>query len=365
VALTDQDTINLHIAITAKVLNPDVKVICRAESHGIEENMESFGTDYVVDPFNTFAESLSTALHSPNEYLLSEWLRSESDEPVTGLPPVETGKWILCGYGRFGVPIYNQLIEAGVEVQVVEPYPEERGAPAGTVPGWGTEAVTLEEAGIRDAVGIVAGSNDDSNNLSIIVTAMQLNPDLFTVVRHTEHFNRVLFDNSHADIVMAPSAVVARKIRTLLTNPLVDNFLSLARAHNDDWAAAVMDELKRVSGNRIPELWEVSVTDDSANAVYNAIIDGQQVTISQLLTDHTDREHLVSAMALVHENESGSFSMPTSESVLTLGDKLLFAGTISSRSKMEWTLQNHVALEYVTTGQVKPQSYIGRLLFSG
>ncbi len=364
VALTDQDSINLHIAITAKVLNPDVKVICRADSHEIKANMKSFGTDYVVDPFDTFAESLSTALHSPNQYLLREWLRGESGEPLTELTPVASGKWVLCGYGRFGLPIYDQLIEAGIEVQVIEPYPEARNAPEGTVTGWGTEAVTLEEANIRDAVGIVAGTNDDSNNLSIIVTAMELNPELFTVVRHSEHYNRVLFENSHADIIMAPGAVVAKKIRTLLTNPLVDHFLSLTRAHDDDWAAGVIDTLRRVSRNRIPELWEVSVTEDHADAVYNAVTGGQQITISQLIIDHTDRERSISAVALVHENESGSFSMPIGDSVLNAGDRLLFAGTRGSRSNMEWTLQNHVALEYVTTGEVQPQSYIGKWLFS-
>ena len=154
VALTDENNINLHIAITAKVLNPGVKVICRTESHEVEANMESFGTDYVVDPFNTFAESLSTALHSPNQYRLSEWLRSESGEPVDELPHVENGRWVLCGYGRFGVPIYDQLTEAGVEVQVIEPFPEQYKPPAGSVDGWGTEAVTLEEANMDAGRGV-------------------------------------------------------------------------------------------------------------------------------------------------------------------------------------------------------------------
>jgi len=45
------------------------------------------------------------------------------------------------------------------------------------IEGNGTDAPTLEKAGIEDAVGLVAGSPDDANNLSILLTAQQLNSD--------------------------------------------------------------------------------------------------------------------------------------------------------------------------------------------
>ncbi|HIE56365.1 MAG TPA: potassium transporter TrkA, partial [Chromatiaceae bacterium] len=55
VALTHDNEANLKIAITAKLLNPGITVICRADSHDIEANMASFGTNYIIDPFDTFA----------------------------------------------------------------------------------------------------------------------------------------------------------------------------------------------------------------------------------------------------------------------------------------------------------------------
>ena len=61
VALTDDNEANLKIAITAKLLNPSTKVICRSDSHDIEANMASFGTDHIVDPFDTFASHLAVA----------------------------------------------------------------------------------------------------------------------------------------------------------------------------------------------------------------------------------------------------------------------------------------------------------------
>ena len=55
VALTDEDQVNLKIAITSKLLNPELLVICRAESHETETNMASFRTNYIINPFERFA----------------------------------------------------------------------------------------------------------------------------------------------------------------------------------------------------------------------------------------------------------------------------------------------------------------------
>jgi Trk K+ transport system NAD-binding subunit len=41
----------------------------------------------------------------------------------------------------------------------------------------------LRTADIDKAVGIIAGTDDDANNLSILMTAKDLNPNIYTVVR--------------------------------------------------------------------------------------------------------------------------------------------------------------------------------------
>ncbi len=74
VALTDDNEVNLKISINAKLLNPSLKVICRADSHDVEKNMASFGTDHIVDPFDTFAAHLAVAFQAPCLYLLQRWL---------------------------------------------------------------------------------------------------------------------------------------------------------------------------------------------------------------------------------------------------------------------------------------------------
>ena len=186
VALTDVNETNLKIAIAAKLLHPQIKVICRADSHDVEANMASFGTDHIYDPFDTFALYLAIAIQAPCLILLWTWLSGLSGEPLTEpLYPPAKGLWVLCGYGRFGKAMYRHLKAQGVELVVIEADPGRTGEPPGERGdrAAGTEAETLEQAHIDRAVGLVAGTDDDANNLSILMTAKPMNPSLFLVAR--------------------------------------------------------------------------------------------------------------------------------------------------------------------------------------
>ena len=127
------------------------RVICRADSHDIEANMASFGTDYIIDPFDTFADHLSTALNSPGLYLLYRWLTGVADSALTEpIYPPKDGHWIICGYGRLGKAIHQRLRQQGIRAVVVEAMPDTTGMPPeGCVIGRGTEADTLAETNKR------------------------------------------------------------------------------------------------------------------------------------------------------------------------------------------------------------------------
>ncbi len=145
VAVTNVNETNLMVAIASKLLHPEIQVICRADSRDVEANMASFGTDEIVDPFETFARHLGLALDRPCLYLLQRWLGGEHgallEEPVY---PPRDGHWLVCGYGRFGKAMVEKLEELGIHSTVVESRPDLTGEPpAGYVLGRGTEAETL------------------------------------------------------------------------------------------------------------------------------------------------------------------------------------------------------------------------------
>ncbi|MFT6437248.1 MAG: Trk K+ transport system NAD-binding subunit [Candidatus Azotimanducaceae bacterium] len=360
VALTDSNAVNLHIAITAKVMNPGLNVICRSDSRSIEDNMKSFGTDHIIDPYQTFARQLVLATKSPNQYALNEWFRSALDEPVPTQLEISQGRWIICGFGKFGRAIYEEMVNHGLETQIIEPDASIAGMPENTIIGDGTGVKSLTEAGITNAIGIIAGSDDDSNNLSIIVTARLLNPELFVIIRQNQSSNGDLFQQSKANIVMESSNVIAKKIRTLLTNPMIDEFLSLARAHDDTWAGILVDKLRTMCPEVVPNVWAVTIGHRDAHAVMKTIGRNEEVLIQNLTQDHTDRTERLPLIVLYHRNKNGAFCMPDPSTKIRIGDKLLFAGTALARFNVQWNLQNIVALSYIRTGESETQTWFGR-----
>ena len=371
VALTDHNAINLRIAITAKVLNSNVTVISRASAYDIEANMASFGTEHIIDPFHSFARDLGLATYAPYQFLLSLWLHSEPGDLLREVQRVPEGKWIVCGYGRFGQAIHQEMVNQGLSVQVVEPNAELPKITPDAIIGDGTGAEILRRAGVESAVGIIAGTDDDSNNLSIIVTAKALNPNLFVIVRQNEHTNGSLFKASNANVAMEPSDVIARKIKSILTNRSIDEFLSLARARDDRWARALTNRIRQLSreiydnDNVLPETWELVIGEPDTPTLMRAIENGDSVRIGHLLQDHINRDSMLPSMVLFHSSKSGAFCLPPIHTLLGEGDKLLFLGSAAARWKMGWTQHNDIALEYILTGKTKPQSYIGRWLASG
>jgi len=360
VALTDDDLANLKIAITVKLLRPGCKVICRAESHDTQANMESFGTDAIVNPFDAFADRLAMALHSPDFHLLTEWLTQPPGRslPLHCRPP--HGMWVLCGYGRFGKAVKRYLDYEGVETTIIEATPERVNAPPGTVHGRGTEAVTLREAHIENAVGIVAGTDDDTNNLSIIMTARDLNLNLFQVARQNDRDNDSIFAAATIDLTMQRSGILANRILTLISTPLLSAFLHEARHQSEEWAHRLIDKIWPLANNETPDLWTVTIGPNETPALHAALERNETVKLRHLLADPGDRDEHLKAMPLLRMREGKATLLPEEKTVLASGDRLLFCGRVGVESRMQWVLNNPHTLHYLRTGEVRPQGTVWR-----
>ncbi len=365
VAVTNDNEANLKIAITSKLLHPHIRVICRADSHDVEKNMASFGTDYIIDPFDTFATYLATSFQVPCLYLLQSWLFSGSDDNDLEDPiyPPRDSHWIICGYGRFGKAVYRRLKQEGIDVVVIEATPDITGEPKeGVVHGRGTEADTLIEAGIQRASGLIAGTDNDANNLSIVVTARELNDDLFFVVRQNHSDNSAVIDAVEADIVMHPSRIIADKIRVLLNAPLLYHFVSLAYYQENDWACELVSRISAVVSNHAPEIQQVCINEQRASAVARSLARGDTVTLGQLLTDSWDRDTRLKCIALLLQRDKERILLPPEETEIRPGDHFLFCARPSAFTRLFWNLQHENILEFVRTGQVSRQGWLWRRL---
>ncbi len=365
VALTSDEQVNLKIAITAKLLHPGINVICRAETRDAGKNMASFGTDRIINPYDTFAKRLALALHSPGTHLLYDWLTGVPGSPLPAPLYPPRGTWVLCGYGRFGKAVKAHLEQEGVSTVIVEADPESTDCVGQCVIGRGTEAETLHEANISRAVGIVAGTNDDANNLSIIMTASEINPDLFMVARQNKSDNQDIFKAALLDLVMQRSEIIARDILAVLTTPLLDDFLNLSLRKSNDWANEQISRLSAVIGEEVPDIWYYTIEEEDTPAVFGVLHQGGQVTLDELLRDPREStEYLPCLPLLLLRKQQRETLFPSSELRLEIGDKLLFAGHIDAYQRMKWVLRNINALRYVQTGEEHPTGYIWNWLFN-
>ena len=364
IVTTNDDHANLKIAITAKLLRPGLIVLARSETRRVSDNMLSFGTDYVIDPYAIFSERLFLALSSPVKYLVQDWLISVPGsalrEPLN--PP--KGRWIVCGAGRFGSRMLEQLKESAMPFTVVDVHPDRLEGYEHGVLGRGTEAATLLEAGIKDAVGIIAGTGDDVDNLSVILTALDLNRNLFVVGRQETQENDELFDASGAHLVARRSLIVARRILAVATTPLLQTFLQHVVASPTEFAERTAGRLKDVLDGRSPSLWVVDLRGNLAYGLRYAREDGMRLKLGHI-THNTRSESAedLSCVCLVLERGAQRIFLPDADHELLEDDRLLFAGRGSARREMLWGLSDANSLLGYASNKQLPRGAIWRWLW--
>ena len=357
-ALTNNDHTNLEIAITAKLLNPSLRVICRAETESTQANMASFGTDHTINPFEAFADEMAIALHSPELHTVFEWLTNLPHSPLRKYESPPRGRWILCGYGRFGRSMDKHLKRLGVATTIVEADPASTDCEGACIVGKGTEAVTLLAADVKNAVGIVAGTFDDADNLSILLTAKELNPALYTVARQNKRSNDVIFEAIKSNHVMQHSEVVTLKVLALVTSPLLYEFLRLVKHHGNELAKQLLPKIEQVSDNVVPDIWTLQIDYKSALAVTHAIETGRTIELGHLTADPRDRDIQLRCLPLLIKRKDELLLLPEVKQNIETGDQILLCGSYGTAELMRWTLQNHNALRYIETGETRPDGYV-------
>jgi voltage-gated potassium channel len=358
-ALTNDDHVNLAVAIAVKLINPSLMVLGRAENSETAANMASFGTDHIINPYTLFGEHLAMEVHALGTYLLHEWLTGVPGDslPSPACPPI--GKWVVCGYGRFGKSVVENLQREHITTAIIEADPELTGC-ENCIIGSGTEAKTLEEAGIKDALGIVAGTDNDINNLSIVMTAREMNPGLFVVIRKNRRYNEALFEQFNADITMQPSDIIAHECLAHMISPLLAQFLAMARNQTNAWANQLISQLVGVVGENVPETWAITIDDHHAPAVDNLLSRGLPVTLDNLTHDPGNRKLKLELVPLLLLRGNKPMLQPEPYTKLKRGDQILFCGHHSAKDALPLLLSNHKALSYIIDGYEVADSVIWR-----
>lgn len=142
------------------------------------------------------------------------------------------GHFIVCGYGRVGSLVAQELIKEGLDVVVLDSDPTslDRAVRDGhlVVPGDGTSDDVLLLAGVRRARGLVAAIDSDANNVYVTISARTLNPDLFIVGRAGAASVVTKLAQAGADRAISPYVMAGRRIAQLALRPGVIDFIDAA-----------------------------------------------------------------------------------------------------------------------------------------
>jgi voltage-gated potassium channel len=141
-----------------------------------------------------------------------------------------SGHTILCGCGVHGSVIAEELLASGHAVVAVDSSEERLAELTGTprlitLHGDATDDETLEAAGINRAVGLAATLPSDKDNLFLIISAKQLNPNLRVASLASTQDVRAKLVRAGADAVVASSFIGGLRLASELMRPAVVGFL--------------------------------------------------------------------------------------------------------------------------------------------
>jgi voltage-gated potassium channel len=359
-ALTDNDEANLVVAMTAALIRPELQVIARTVSPVIEQRMRAFGSPTVVNPFDRFGDRIRLALHAPASYQMFSWLVGGpgAELPEPGRPPA-AGRWVVCGYGRFGRKFTEDLRADGLEVTIIDRAGHED--EPGVIVGDASDPEVLRRARVEEAVGLVAGTDNDTANLSLIAAARRRNPRLFLAARQNRPANAPLFAALDIDWVLVPAEVVAREIYAQLSSPLLWRFLQDMPARGDDWAARLLDRLQAQCGSRLGSVWKATFTEAEAPAL-GPWLRGGNAPLGDLLRSPQDRNRTMAAVPLMVLRGHRAILEPADDQQVHDGDHVLFVGHPAARRALHETMTDRPVSEYVLYDRNVPGGWLWQRL---
>ncbi len=186
-----------------------------------------------------------------------------------------TDHFIVCGYGRIGAIIVEELRRQNVPYVVIERN-HERVQAVMALGGLAVEADASSEdvltrLGIARARGFIAAVGTDAENVYAVLTARVLRPDLYIVGRaETEDAERKLL-RAGANRVVSPYRIGARELAQMALRPAVVDFFQLAtRSGNLELA------IEQVAIGAASSLAGRSIIDVNVRQRYGLIVVGIQ-----------------------------------------------------------------------------------------
>ena len=143
--------------------------------------------------------------------------------------------YIICGSGRVGSHLMRDLLAANESFVVIE-NDQQRAAEfsqrgVNVLVGDATLEESLREVGVQHARGLAACLPNDADNVYVVLTARDLNPNLRIVARAAEEQAEAKLIRAGANHVIAPTIIGGHRMAVALTKPAVSEFMDSITAN--------------------------------------------------------------------------------------------------------------------------------------
>lgn len=180
--------------------------------------------------------------------------------------------YIVCGYGRIGRQIVRDLRAREQPFVLVDSNSDhEEELLEDRIPyiiGDATDDDVLFAAGIERAKGIVAALSNDAGNIMTVLTARELNPNLFIVARAVRVESESKLRRAGADRVINPYQIGGHRMALSLLRPAVHDFMDHIFHFGDDHEIDI-GQIQVVPGSRLEGL---SIADSNLRNEHNVSI---------------------------------------------------------------------------------------------
>ncbi len=221
-----------------------------------------------------------------------------------------TGHYIICGHGRMGEILCEELVRENVPFVVVEGDADKAEALAEkgyhVIEGDATEDEVLGRAGVTCAKSLVALVSSNVNNLYITLSAREMcrgkNDGLYILARATDDAASEKIKRAGADRVISPYVIGGMRIVQALLRPTVYDFVDIATQRSGlelMFEEVALDSASRLDGVALKDsgirqnydIIVIAIKKPSGRMVFNP---GQDVTLEKndVLISLGDREQL-------------------------------------------------------------------------
>ena len=199
---------------------------------------------------------------------------------------------------------------------------------------------------VKNSDAIIASTNNDLLNLTIINKAKELNPNIYTIARENSLEDLTIFQAAKIDRIYVLEKILAEYTNTIISRPLVDAFIKEIRKKDNHWGEVIVNMLKTIAGEN-PIYYEITINYENAYALMRRLRKKEKITLGDIIKSRSNRDELLKVVYLLLKRGEKIILMPSPDTEIKENDKLLIAADKENIEDFEYIVNNIYELEYV------------------